>query len=95
LTKTLPDILTFILDIVIIGTNPGLMAAYKEHNNPGPGNHFWKYLFMSELSEVEVSHMDDHSLAGNVALYVPIWWTRGHQAAKIFPVKNFVKEYVF
>jgi hypothetical protein len=50
---------------------------------------------MSELSEVEVSHMDDHSLAGNVALYVPIWWTRGHQAAKIFPVKNFVKEYVF
>ncbi|KAG9490511.1 hypothetical protein GDO78_006056 [Eleutherodactylus coqui] len=41
LTKTLPDILTFNLDIVIIGINPGLMAAYKGHHYPGPGNHFY------------------------------------------------------
>ncbi|XP_028388329.1 G/T mismatch-specific thymine DNA glycosylase isoform X1 [Phyllostomus discolor] len=62
LTKTLPDILTFNLDIVIIGINPGLMAAYKGHHYPGPGNHFWKCLFMSGLSEVQLSHMDDHTL---------------------------------
>ncbi|NXU87144.1 TDG glycosylase, partial [Xiphorhynchus elegans] len=62
LTKTLPDILTFDLDIVIIGINPGLMAAYKGHHYPGPGNHFWKCLFMSGLSKEQLNHMDDHTL---------------------------------
>ncbi|XP_058045713.1 G/T mismatch-specific thymine DNA glycosylase isoform X2 [Ahaetulla prasina] len=62
LTKTLPDILTFNLDIVIIGINPGLMAAYKGHHYPGPGNHFWKCLFMSGLSSEQLNHMDDHTL---------------------------------
>ncbi|XP_041282767.1 G/T mismatch-specific thymine DNA glycosylase isoform X4 [Onychostruthus taczanowskii] len=62
LTKTLPDILTFDLDIVIIGINPGLMAAYKGHHYPGPGNHFWKCLFMSGLSNEQLNHMDDHTL---------------------------------
>ncbi|XP_026582428.1 G/T mismatch-specific thymine DNA glycosylase isoform X1 [Pseudonaja textilis] len=62
LTKTLPDILTFNLDIVIIGINPGLMAAYKGHHYPGPGNHFWKCLFMSGLSNEQLNHMDDHTL---------------------------------
>ncbi|XP_015278111.1 PREDICTED: G/T mismatch-specific thymine DNA glycosylase isoform X1 [Gekko japonicus] len=62
LTKTLPDILTFNLDIVIIGINPGLMAAYKGHHYPGPGNHFWKCLFLSGLSDQQLNHMDDHTL---------------------------------
>ena len=68
LTKTRPDILTFNLDIVIIGINPGLMAAYKGHHYPGPGNHFWKCLFMSGLSEVQLSHMDDHTLPGKYGI---------------------------
>ncbi|XP_030070124.1 G/T mismatch-specific thymine DNA glycosylase [Microcaecilia unicolor] len=62
LAKTLPDILTFNLDIVIIGINPGLMAAYKGHHYPGPGNHFWKCLFMSGLSDQQLNHLDDHTL---------------------------------
>ncbi|KAM3924097.1 G/T mismatch-specific thymine DNA glycosylase isoform 2-T2 [Leptodactylus fuscus] len=62
LTKTLPDILTFNLDIVIIGINPGLMAAYKGHHYPGPGNHFWKCLFLSGLSDKQLNHLDDHAL---------------------------------
>nr|XP_033807673.1 G/T mismatch-specific thymine DNA glycosylase [Geotrypetes seraphini] len=62
LTKTLPDILTFNLDIVIIGINPGLMAAYKGHHYPGPGNHFWKCLFLSGLSDQQLNHLDDHTL---------------------------------
>lgn len=62
LTKTLPDILTYGLDIVIIGINPGLMAAYKGHHYPGPGNHFWKCLFLSGLIDVPLNHMDDGSL---------------------------------
>ncbi|XP_074082836.1 G/T mismatch-specific thymine DNA glycosylase isoform X3 [Macrotis lagotis] len=68
LTKTLPDILAFNLDIVIIGINPGLMAAYKGHHYPGPGNHFWKCLFMSGLSEVQLNHMDDHTLPGKYGI---------------------------
>ncbi|XP_061060510.1 G/T mismatch-specific thymine DNA glycosylase [Eubalaena glacialis] len=68
LTKTLPDILTFNLDIVIIGINPGLMAAYKGHHYPGPGNHFWKCLFMSGLSEIQLNHMDDHTLPGKYGI---------------------------
>ncbi|XP_044133220.1 G/T mismatch-specific thymine DNA glycosylase [Bufo gargarizans] len=59
LTKTLPDILTFNLDIVIIGINPGLMAAHKGHHYPGPGNHFWKCLFLSGLSDKQLNHLDD------------------------------------
>ncbi|XP_073476400.1 G/T mismatch-specific thymine DNA glycosylase isoform X1 [Aquarana catesbeiana] len=62
LAKTLPDILTFNLDIVIIGINPGLMAAYKGHHYPGPGNHFWKCLFLSGLSDKQLNHLDDHGL---------------------------------
>eukprot|EP00062_Callorhinchus_milii_P010512 gi/632955491/ref/XP_007893492.1/ PREDICTED: G/T mismatch-specific thymine DNA glycosylase [Callorhinchus milii] len=62
LTKTLPDILTYDLDIVIIGINPGLMAAYKGHHYPGPGNHFWKCLFLSGLVDKPLNHMDDNSL---------------------------------
>ncbi|XP_068223371.1 trithorax group protein osa-like isoform X3 [Palaemon carinicauda] len=38
--KTLPDHLAPNLDIVIIGINPGLFAAYKGHHYAGPGNHF-------------------------------------------------------
>ncbi|XP_043565867.1 G/T mismatch-specific thymine DNA glycosylase-like isoform X2 [Chiloscyllium plagiosum] len=62
LTKTLPDILTYGLDIVIIGINPGLMAAYKGHHYPGPGNHFWKCLFLSGLIDKPLNHLDDASL---------------------------------
>uniref|UniRef100_A0A8C6Y545 G/T mismatch-specific thymine DNA glycosylase n=1 Tax=Naja naja TaxID=35670 RepID=A0A8C6Y545_NAJNA len=38
------------------------MAAYKGHHYPGPGNHFWKCLFMSGLSNEQLNHMDDHTL---------------------------------
>ncbi|XP_030891383.1 G/T mismatch-specific thymine DNA glycosylase isoform X4 [Mirounga angustirostris] len=44
------------------------MAAYKGHHYPGPGNHFWKCLFMSGLSEVQLSHMDDHTLPGKYGI---------------------------
>uniref|UniRef100_UPI00398EAFC3 G/T mismatch-specific thymine DNA glycosylase-like isoform X3 n=1 Tax=Pristiophorus japonicus TaxID=55135 RepID=UPI00398EAFC3 len=62
MTKTLPDILTYGLDIVIIGINPGLMAAYKGHHYPGPGNHFWKCLFLSGLIDKPLNHVDDTTL---------------------------------
>ncbi|KAG9340036.1 hypothetical protein JZ751_022147, partial [Albula glossodonta] len=62
MAKTLPDILTYNLDILIIGINPGLMSAYKGRHYPNPGNHFWKCLFLSGLTEVQLNHMHDQTL---------------------------------
>ncbi|KAG9329623.1 hypothetical protein JZ751_003458 [Albula glossodonta] len=62
MAKTLPDILTHNLDFVIIGINPGLMAAYIGRWFPGPGNHFWKCLFMSGITETQLNHMHDQTL---------------------------------
>ncbi|XP_039990129.1 thymine DNA glycosylase, tandem duplicate 1 isoform X2 [Xiphias gladius] len=60
--KTLPDLLDYNLDYVIIGINPGLMAAYIGRWFPGPGNHFWKCLFLSGFTEEQLNHMHDTAL---------------------------------
>ncbi|KAI1882157.1 hypothetical protein AGOR_G00247780 [Albula goreensis] len=62
MTKTLPDILAYNLDMLIIGINPGLLSAYKQRHYPNPGNHFWKCLFLSGITEVQLNHMHDQSL---------------------------------
>ncbi|XP_064200616.1 G/T mismatch-specific thymine DNA glycosylase-like isoform X2 [Anguilla rostrata] len=62
MTKTLPDILTQNLDFVIIGINPGLMAAYIGRWFPGPGNHFWKCLYLAGITEEQLNHMHDETL---------------------------------
>ncbi|XP_037955882.1 uncharacterized protein LOC119685616 isoform X2 [Teleopsis dalmanni] len=60
--RTLPDHLCDNLDIVIIGINPGLFAAYKGHHYAGPGNHFWKCLYLSGLTEEQMSADEDYKL---------------------------------
>ncbi|XP_053282699.1 thymine DNA glycosylase, tandem duplicate 1 isoform X2 [Pleuronectes platessa] len=60
--KTLPDLLDYNLDYVIIGINPGLMAAYIGRYFPGGGNHFWKCLFLSGFTEELLNHNSDTSL---------------------------------
>ncbi|XP_077373231.1 G/T mismatch-specific thymine DNA glycosylase-like isoform X4 [Festucalex cinctus] len=62
MAKTLPDIITYNLDILIIGINPGLMSAYKGHHYPNPGNHFWKCLFLSGFTEEQLNFTYDESL---------------------------------
>lgn len=62
MTKTLPDLLDYNLDYVIIGINPGLMAAYIGRWFPGPGNHFWKCLFLSGFTDEQLNHMHDTTL---------------------------------
>jgi len=47
--RLLPDLIVPDLDILIVGINPGLYAAFKQHHYAGPGNHFWKCLFLSGL----------------------------------------------
>ncbi|CAK6954492.1 G/T mismatch-specific thymine DNA glycosylase [Scomber scombrus] len=62
MAKTLPDIITYNLDILIIGINPGLLSAFKGHHYPNPGNHFWKCLFLSGFTEEQLNYMHDESL---------------------------------
>ncbi|XP_040895336.1 G/T mismatch-specific thymine DNA glycosylase isoform X2 [Toxotes jaculatrix] len=62
MTKTLPDVITYHLDILIIGINPGLLSAFKGHHYPNPGNHFWKCLFLSGLTDQQLNYMHDQSL---------------------------------
>ncbi|CAG7835408.1 unnamed protein product [Allacma fusca] len=57
--RTLPDHLAPNLDIVIVGINPGLFAAYKGHHYAGPGNHFWKCLYLSGLVPEPLTADDD------------------------------------
>nr|XP_037271186.1 uncharacterized protein LOC119163320 isoform X2 [Rhipicephalus microplus] len=60
--RTLPDHLVPNLDIVIIGINPGLFAAFKGHHYAGPGNHFWRCLFLAGLIPEPMSAVDDFKL---------------------------------
>lgn len=60
--RTLPDHLVPNLDIVVIGINPGLFAAYKGHHYAGPGNHFWKCLFLAGLIPEPMTSDDDFRL---------------------------------
>lgn len=62
LKRGLPDYLKDNLDIVFVGINPGLAAAYTGNYYTGPGNHFWKCLYLSGLIEVEMSAKEDHVL---------------------------------
>ncbi|XP_048741191.2 uncharacterized protein LOC125655075 isoform X3 [Ostrea edulis] len=60
--RELPDHLHENLDILIVGINPGLCAAYVGHHYAGPGNHFWKCLFLSGLIPEQLNAYDDYKL---------------------------------
>ncbi|XP_055883292.1 G/T mismatch-specific thymine DNA glycosylase-like [Biomphalaria glabrata] len=62
LLKLLPDHLAPNLDILIIGINPGLFAAYVGHHYAGPGNHFWKCLYLAGLIPEPMNAYDDYKL---------------------------------
>ncbi|KAK3601747.1 hypothetical protein CHS0354_016110 [Potamilus streckersoni] len=62
LKMLLPDHLAPDLDIVIVGINPGLAAAYIGHHYAGPGNHFWKCMYLSGLIPEPMTAYDDYKL---------------------------------
>ncbi|XP_022217344.2 G/T mismatch-specific thymine DNA glycosylase-like [Drosophila obscura] len=62
LKRTIPNHLCDNLDIVIVGISPGLFAAYKGHHYAGPGNRFWKCLYLAELTQEQMSADEDHKL---------------------------------
>ena len=60
--KGLPDYLQHGLDIVFIGINPSLMAAYSGKYYDGPGNHFWQALYLSGFLPQPMTAQDDSKL---------------------------------
>ena len=61
-TLTLPDLLAPNLDIVIIGINPGLLAAYIGHYYPDRGNHFWQCMYASGLTSKLMTAEEDFKM---------------------------------
>ncbi|CAK9813411.1 G/T mismatch-specific thymine DNA glycosylase [Anthophora plagiata] len=59
---TLPDYLETNLDIVFVGINPSLMAAYRGRYYAGPGNHFYKLLHESGLTSRRLYYEEDYKL---------------------------------
>lgn len=60
--RGLPDYLRPNLDIVFIGINPSLAAAFSGRYYDGPGNHFWQALYLSGLIPHPMAPEDDHKL---------------------------------
>ncbi|XP_063974269.1 G/T mismatch-specific thymine DNA glycosylase-like [Diachasmimorpha longicaudata] len=60
--STLQDYLEPDLDLVFLGINPSLMAAYKGRYYAGPGNHFYKLLHASELVPRFINFEEDCNL---------------------------------
>jgi len=60
--KGLPDYLQDNLDIVFIGINPSMHAAWTGKYYDGPGNHFWQCLHLSGIVPENVTAADDHKL---------------------------------
>lgn len=58
----LPDILTYDLDVVFCGLNPGLHAAAVGHHFVGRGNRFWQVLFRSGFTPWLFDPADDRLL---------------------------------
>ena len=60
--RGLPDYIKPGLDIVFIGINPSMFAAYTGKYYDGPGNHFWQALYLSGILSEPMSAVDDHKL---------------------------------
>ncbi len=60
--RGLPDYLQEGLDVVFIGINPSLAAAYSGKYYDGPGNHFWQALHLSGFVPTPMGPQDDHKL---------------------------------
>jgi TDG/mug DNA glycosylase family protein len=56
---TIPDILSFGLDVVFCGINPSLYSAAVGHHFARPGNRFWKALHESGFTDRLLSPFED------------------------------------
>lgn len=70
--RGLPDYLKEGLDIVFIGINPSLAAAYSGKYYDGPGNHFWQALHLAgELGEQPRGYFISQLVAWMTTPFIP------------------------
>lgn len=48
--RSLEDVVAYNLDVIVVNINPGLYSVHKGHHYSGPGNHFWRCLSQSGLT---------------------------------------------
>lgn len=60
--NNIKDILQNDLDLVFVGINPSLTAAYTGRYYAGPGNHFYKLLYESHLIPEPITYQEDNRL---------------------------------
>jgi TDG/mug DNA glycosylase family protein len=60
--KRLDDVIDYNLDIVFVNINPGLYSVYKGHHYSGPGNHFWRCISESGLTNHVLKSSDDYKM---------------------------------
>jgi mismatch-specific thymine-DNA glycosylase len=61
-TMTLDDVVDYNLDIIVVNINPGLYSVHKGHHYSGPGNHFYRCLSMSGLTDRLLKSLEDKRL---------------------------------
>ena len=61
--KRLRDVTVARPRLLLVGINPSLRSGEVGHHFAGPGNPFYKLLFASELTEVQLSAPEDRRLA--------------------------------
>jgi TDG/mug DNA glycosylase family protein len=59
---TIPDILSFGLEVAFCGINPSLYSAAVGHHFARPGNRFWKALYESGFTDRLLSPFEDGEL---------------------------------
>jgi TDG/mug DNA glycosylase family protein len=60
--KTIPDVLTDELDVLLVGINPSLYSAAVGHHFARPGNRFWPALFAGGFTPRLFSPFEDQML---------------------------------
>lgn len=57
--RPLPDYLRAGLDVVFVGSNPGVVSAERGHYYAGPGNDFWPLLHEARIVTEALTYSDD------------------------------------
>jgi thymine-DNA glycosylase len=59
---SLDDVVDYNLDVIVVNINPGLYSVHKGHHYSGPGNHFYRCVFQSGLTDRVLKSVEDKSL---------------------------------
>lgn len=62
--RRVPNVVAPGLAVLFVGLNPGRYSAASGHNFAGPGNHFWRLLADSGLTDRRLTAAEDSMLLG-------------------------------